>query len=135
MSHLPHVLANVLVSQAARALDEQGEALPRVGPSFRDATRVAGANTEIWTDIYLSNAESIAAEVDETVRRLEEVAAALRAGDADAVIATGTRRRATTGGGCSRRTWPAGRCTSCASRCRTARVSWPSSRWRSGARA
>jgi prephenate dehydrogenase len=82
VSHLPHVLANVLVSQAARELDEQGEALPRVGPSFRDATRVAGANTDIWTDIYLSNAEAIAAEVDETVRRLQGVAEALRAGDA-----------------------------------------------------
>jgi prephenate dehydrogenase len=81
VSHVPHVIANVLVSQAARALDEQGEALPRVGPSFRDATRVAGANTDIWTDIYLSNAESIADEVDETVRRLQAVADALRAGD------------------------------------------------------
>jgi len=81
VSHLPHVIANVLVAQAARALDEQGEALPRVGPSFRDATRVAGANTDIWTDIYLSNAESLAAEVDETVRRLEQVAASLRSRD------------------------------------------------------
>lgn len=87
VSHLPHVLANVLVAQAARALDEQGEGLPRVGPSFRDATRVAGANTEIWTDIYLSNAEAIATEVDETVRRLQDVAEALRAGDTSAVTA------------------------------------------------
>ena len=85
VSHLPHVIANVLVAQAARALDEQGEALPRVGPSFRDATRVAGANTDIWTDIYLSNAESIAAEVEETVRRLEAVASALRARDPGAL--------------------------------------------------
>jgi prephenate dehydrogenase len=85
VSHLPHVIANVLVAQAARALDEQGEALPRVGPSFRDATRVAGANTDIWTDIYLSNAESIAAEVEETVRRLQSIADALRAGDATAL--------------------------------------------------
>ena len=98
VSHLPHVIANVLVAQAARALDEQGEALPRVGPSFRDATRVAGANTDIWTDIYLSTAEAIAAEVDETVRRLEAVAAALRAGQPDALAewneeASGDRRR------------------------------------------
>jgi prephenate dehydrogenase len=85
VSHLPHVIANVLVAQAARALDEQGEGLPRVGPSFRDATRVAGANTDIWTDIYLSNAESLAAEVDETVRRLEQVAAALRAGSPEGI--------------------------------------------------
>lgn len=85
VSHLPHVIANVLVAQAARALDEQGEALPRVGPSFRDATRVAGANTEIWTDIYLSNAEAVAAEVEETVSRLQSVAAALRDADSGAL--------------------------------------------------
>jgi prephenate dehydrogenase len=85
VSHLPHVIANVLVAQAARALDEQGEALPRVGPSFRDATRVAGANTDIWTDIYLSNAEAIAAEIDETVARLRDVAGRLRAADAGAL--------------------------------------------------
>ena len=85
VSHLPHVIANVLVAQAARALDAEGEALPRVGPSFRDSTRVAGANTEIWTDIYLSNAAAIAAEVEETARRLEAVAASLRAGGRPAV--------------------------------------------------
>jgi prephenate dehydrogenase len=98
VSHLPHVIANVLVAQAARALDEQGEALPRVGPSFRDATRVAGANTDIWTDIYLSNSAAVADEVDETVRRLQRVAAALRAGDGGALAewneaARGDRRR------------------------------------------
>lgn len=87
VSHVPHVLANVLVAQAARALDAQGEALPRVGPSFRDTTRVAGANTEVWTDIYVSNGEAIAAELTEMVRRLEGVASALRAGDEGAIAA------------------------------------------------
>jgi len=85
VSHLPHVLANVLVAQAADTATEEGEVLPAAGPSFRDATRVAGANTGIWTDIYLSNADAIAAEVDDTARRLGEVAAALRAGEADAI--------------------------------------------------
>lgn len=85
VSHLPHVIANVLVSQAAQALSEEGEALPRVGPSFRDATRVAGANPGIWTDIYITNAEAIADQIDEAVRRLQAVANALRVEDADAV--------------------------------------------------
>ena len=40
------MLANVLASQAAGRLADHGEALRRVGPSFRDMTRVAGANTE-----------------------------------------------------------------------------------------
>jgi prephenate dehydrogenase len=80
VSHLPHVLANVLVAQAAGALGE-GEPLPRVGPSFRDATRVAGASSEVWTDIYLSNRQAIASEIERTVERLRGVAEDLRSGD------------------------------------------------------
>ena len=87
VSHLPHVLANVLVSQAAGLLSAEGEALPRVGPSFRDATRVAGASSRIWTDIYLTNAQAIADEIEETVRRLQEAAQVLRTGDAGAIEA------------------------------------------------
>jgi prephenate dehydrogenase len=86
VSHLPHVLANVLVAQAARALGE-GEPLPRVGPSFRDATRVAGASSQVWTDIYLSNREAIATAIDQTVERLEQVAGDLRSGDGASVEA------------------------------------------------
>ena len=85
VSHLPHVLANVLVSQAAGTVRREGQPLPRVGPSFRDATRVAGASSDIWSGIYATNAETIAAEIDETVVRLRAVAAALRAGDARAI--------------------------------------------------
>jgi prephenate dehydrogenase len=93
VSHLPHVLANVLVSQAARTVDREDEPLPRVGPSFRDATRVAGANSGIWTDIYMQNATAIADEVDATVERLRDVAADLRAGDAASVRAWNDRAR------------------------------------------
>ncbi len=85
VSHLPHVLANVLVARAARVLSDEGERLPATGPSFRDATRVAGANTAIWRDIYLANADALVEALDDTVRRLGEVRAALVARDADAV--------------------------------------------------
>jgi len=98
VSHLPHVIANVLVSQAARRLTQDDERLPRVGPSFRDMTRVAGANPAIWTDIYLSNAEAIADEIDAAVHHLNEVSLWLReeAGEALAAwseTARGDRRR------------------------------------------
>ncbi len=82
VSHLPHVLANVLVAQAARALDEEGEALPATGPSFRDATRVAGAPTAVWRDIYTSNADALGVVIDETIRRLQAARDALTDGDA-----------------------------------------------------
>jgi prephenate dehydrogenase len=97
VSHLPHVLANVLVTQAAAALSEEAERLPEVGPSFRDATRVAGANPAIWGDIFAGNREAVAAEIDGVVARLTEAAELLRTGDRDAVNAwqelAGRRRR------------------------------------------
>jgi prephenate dehydrogenase len=82
VSHLPHVMANVLVAQVA-ALGEP----PRIGPSFRDATRVAGANPEIWTDIYLANRLAIADQVDAAAERLARVAEDLRSADSDALAA------------------------------------------------
>jgi prephenate dehydrogenase len=80
-SHLPHVLANVLISQAAARLLQHGEALRQVGPSFRDATRVAGANTAMWSDIYLSNRAAIIEEIRQFGRALTEVATRLANGD------------------------------------------------------
>jgi prephenate dehydrogenase len=80
-SHLPHVLANVLASQAAARLADQGEALRQVGPSFRDMTRVAGANTDIWTDIYRANRDAIVEEIGAFRRELERVEALLADGD------------------------------------------------------
>jgi len=82
VSHLPHVLANVLVAQVAAEADP-----PRIGPSFRDATRVAGANSSVWTDIYMANRLAIADEIDSTVHLLQAVAEDLRAGDEEALAA------------------------------------------------
>jgi prephenate dehydrogenase len=85
VSHLPHVVANTLVGQAGRALG--GERLPPTGPSFRDATRVAGANPSLWPDIYLANRDALLHAIDETVRRLGAARDALAAGDRDRLAA------------------------------------------------
>ena len=82
-SHLPHVLANVLASQAAARLSEHGEALRQVGPSFRDMTRVAGANTAMWSDIYRSNRAAIAEEIRRFRAELDEVERRLEAGEVE----------------------------------------------------
>jgi prephenate dehydrogenase len=84
ISHLPHVLANLLAAQAAgllRSEGEPGERLPAVGPSFRDAIRVAGANRAIWTDIYTANGDALLSAIDELAERLGEVRAMLAGGD------------------------------------------------------
>jgi prephenate dehydrogenase len=85
VSHVPHVLANALVQQAAAALAEESERLPGVGPSFRDTTRVAGANPEVWGDILTTNREAVATAIDAVSERLAAASALIRAGDATAV--------------------------------------------------
>ncbi len=107
VSHLPHVIANVMVAQAETSISDEGERLPEVGRSFRDTTRVAGANPSIWKDIFASNSQAVAGEIDRAVAQLQEAAELIRSGDASAVEAWQQRARdarsrlldATTGGG------------------------------------
>lgn len=87
ISHLPHAIANVLATQAAAHLGKDAERLPEVGPSFRDTTRVAGANPAIWGDIFASNGDAVAEEIDGVIERLQVAARLLRSGDAEALSA------------------------------------------------
>ena len=80
-SHLPHVVANVLANQGAERLLDQSEALRHVGPSFRDGTRVAGANTAMWTDVYAANREAVVEEVRRFARSLDAAADILESGE------------------------------------------------------
>jgi prephenate dehydrogenase len=81
VSHLPHVFANVLVAQLAAA---EVPAVP--GPSFRDATRVAGSNTTVWSAIYMDNRDALGDAIDDALARLAEARAALAAGDDEALV-------------------------------------------------
>jgi prephenate dehydrogenase len=81
-SHLPHVIANVLVNQAGATRIDGHEPLSSAGGSLRDMTRVAGANPRIWVDIFLENAGALRAALAEHRRGLEQVEAALESGDA-----------------------------------------------------
>jgi prephenate dehydrogenase len=75
------------VQQAAAAATEESERLPEVGPSFRDTTRVAGANPTIWGDIFATNSEAVAREIDAAAERLREAADVIRSGDSQRVSA------------------------------------------------
>jgi prephenate dehydrogenase len=88
ISHMPHVLADVLVAEAAAEANRDSERMPvEVGPSFRDATRVAGSNPAIWGDIFAANRDAVADSVESVARRLEEAAKLIRAGDREALAA------------------------------------------------
>lgn len=87
VSHMPHVVANALAAEAAQALTDGTERLPEVGPSFRDATRVAGSNPSIWADIFATNRDAVAGSVESVARRLGEAAELIRDGDRERLVA------------------------------------------------
>lgn len=87
VSHLPHVVANALVGEAAAELSRDSERMPEVGPSFRDTTRVAGSNPALWADIFASNREAVAEAIDAIGARLRDAAELIRGGDREAVSA------------------------------------------------
>ena len=80
VSHLPHIFANVLVSTLASAAVR-----PVLGPSFRDATRVAGSNPAVWSAIYMDNRDELIAALDGAIARLQYVQGRLADADRDAL--------------------------------------------------
>lgn len=69
--------------------------------SFQDMTRVARLDEDMWTELFLDDADYLTAELEVLIRHLEEYRAALAAGDADrlrALLREGRELKATAGG-------------------------------------
>jgi len=87
-SHLPHALANLLMLRVAEAAAEDDAPLAFAGASLREMTRLAGANAAVWSDIFLGNADEIAAALAGLRTSLDELEQTLRSGDRDRIEAT-----------------------------------------------
>lgn len=69
--------------------------------SFRDMTRVARLDEEMWTELFIDDADYLTTELDELILHLTEYAGALRARDAEqlrALLKDGREKKATAGG-------------------------------------
>jgi prephenate dehydrogenase len=87
-SHLPHALANLLMLRVAEASRDDDAPLALAGASLREMTRLAGANAPVWSDIFLGNADEIAAAVAGLRASLDELARTLENGDRAALEAS-----------------------------------------------
>jgi prephenate dehydrogenase len=87
-SHLPHALANLLMLRVAEAAKEDEAPLAFAGASLREMTRLAGANAAVWSDIFLGNADEIAAALRGLRDSLDELEQALRAADRERIEET-----------------------------------------------
>lgn len=76
-SNLPHVTAVALMDSAS--FDDKTKYF--VAGSFRDGTRVADINPELWSSLFLANRNKVAEEIDRYMEQLALWRDALRAGD------------------------------------------------------
>jgi len=69
--------------------------------SFQDMTRVARLDEDMWTELFLDDADYLTAELDEIIRHLTEYQEALKDRDAErlcALLKDGREKKATAGG-------------------------------------
>ncbi len=80
-SDLPHILAVSLVNSASFT-----EHTPYfIAGSFKDATRVADINPELWSDLFLANRENVLAEIKKYEEQLQAWQIALEQNDRQAL--------------------------------------------------
>ncbi len=82
VSHLPQVVASTLAAVAADAADQAGAAVLSIaGGGFRDTTRIAASDPDLWLGILDGNRRAVLEAVDAFVERLAAVRTALDTGD------------------------------------------------------
>lgn len=79
VSHVPHLVAAVLASIIS------GDALPMVGSGWRDTTRVAAGDPEMWTAICQQNAPAILGALEVFTGQLRRLTLAIEQQDASQI--------------------------------------------------
>jgi prephenate dehydrogenase len=100
VSHLPHLLSFALMRAIAQRADARS-LLAHAGSGFRDFTRLAASNAEMWRDICLANRAALLGELRRYQDELARLGAMLEQGDAAALERAFTESRA------ARRAWGA----------------------------
>nr|VFK31815.1 MAG: prephenate dehydrogenase [Candidatus Kentron sp. MB]VFK34909.1 MAG: prephenate dehydrogenase [Candidatus Kentron sp. MB]VFK77059.1 MAG: prephenate dehydrogenase [Candidatus Kentron sp. MB] len=91
-SHLPHVLAYTMVN-VLQEMEEGSAILRYAAGGFRDFSRIASSDPQMWTDICLANGDAIVAMLDHFGTRLESIIGAIRRGEGDSIKALFTRAK------------------------------------------
>lgn len=91
-SHLPHMLAFTLVDTLAR-LEDHDDIFRFAAGGFRDFTRIASSNPQMWHDICLNNRDALLKMVQRFTSELNTLATAIDRGDSEAVLATFQRAK------------------------------------------
>lgn len=91
-SHLPHMLAYALVDCLA-AMQERDELFRFAAGGFRDFSRIASSNPEMWHDICLSNRDSLLKVLECFDTHLLQIKQAIEQGDSQGLVEIFTRAK------------------------------------------
>ena len=84
VSHLPHLIAFTICGTADDLADETKEAVLKFAASgFRDFTRIAGSDVDMWRDIFLNNREALLEMLARFSEDAHALGRAVRYGQAD----------------------------------------------------
>ncbi len=72
ISHVPHVIASALVHSALHFAQKDGMLLKLAAGGFKDITRIASSNPELWKHITLSNKRKISEVIDQLLNDVSE---------------------------------------------------------------
>ncbi|MEJ2143037.1 MAG: prephenate dehydrogenase/arogenate dehydrogenase family protein [Gammaproteobacteria bacterium] len=91
-SHLPHMLAYGLVDTLAR-MDDSQEIFDFAAGGFKDFTRIASSDPNMWHDICLANHEALVPVLEKFSDELRQLADAVRNSDSDFIKKTFNRAK------------------------------------------
>lgn len=73
ISHVPHVAAAALVTLLNNSQSDVEANLKLAGGGFKDTTRIASSNADMWADVCMSNPEAITQHLDDLKQIIDEV--------------------------------------------------------------
>jgi len=91
ISHLPHLIACALVDGAGRV---EPAALELAARGFRDTTRIAAGDPDMWTEIFLANRDALTAGIEAFRAALADLQRVIDAGGAEPLRAELARIKA-----------------------------------------
>ena len=94
-SHIPHLIAyNIVGTAADLETVTESEVIKYSAGGFRDFTRIAASNPDMWRDIFLANKDAVLEMLGRFSEDLSSLQRAIRWGDGDALHDLFSRTRA-----------------------------------------
>ncbi|MEZ5706720.1 MAG: prephenate dehydrogenase/arogenate dehydrogenase family protein [Burkholderiaceae bacterium] len=82
VSHLPHMIAYALMN-AIKGQEQAEEFLALAGPGFRDFSRIAASDPQMWRDVLMANREEVLAQAKQFQRALHAIELTLAHAESD----------------------------------------------------